>query len=82
MNIIIMPTEGNITNQIQKAFDDCFLAGGGEVRLTKGLYPVGGLRLRSNTTLYLESGAILKASRNVEDYKILEKDAIEPLKEE
>lgn len=82
MNIIIMPTEGNITNQIQKAFDDCFLSGGGEVRLTKGIYTVGGLRLRSNTTLYLESGAILKGTRNPEDYKILDKDIVEPIKEE
>lgn len=82
MNIIIMPTKGNSTSAIQKAFDDCFLSGGGEVRLTKGLYTVGGLRLRSNTTLYLESGAILKGTRNPEDYKILDKDIIEPVKEE
>jgi hypothetical protein len=82
MNIILKPTDGNKTSQIQKAFDDCFLSGGGEVRLTKGLYTVGGLRLRSNTTLYLESGAILKGTRNPEDYKILDKDIIEPVKEE
>lgn len=82
MDIVLRPQNGLCTEVIQKAFDDCFLSGGGEVRLTKGLYTVGGLRLRSNTTLYLESGAVLKGTRYPEDYKILDKDMLEPLKED
>ncbi len=82
MEIKLKPQEGMNTADIQKAIDDCFLAGGGTVRLTKGVFNVGGLRLRSNCTLYLESGAILKGSRNPDDYCILKNDYVEPIKEE
>ena len=56
------------TKAIQTAIDDCFLAGGGRVVIPCGIYLTGGLRLRSNVQLYLESGAILKGSRDLEDY--------------
>ena len=82
MEIKLKPQEGMNTADIQKAIDDCFLAGGGTVRLTKGVFKVGGLRLRSNCTLYLESGAILKGTRNPDDYCILKNDYVEPIKEE
>ena len=59
-----------------KAFDDCFEAGGGTVTVEKGEYAVKGLRLRSNTTLKLKSGAVLKAGRNCDDYDILASDKI------
>ena len=45
------------TEKIQKAIDDCFLAGGGRVVIPCGIYLTGGLRLRSNVQLYLEAGA-------------------------
>ena len=67
------------TENIQKAIDDCFLAGGGRVLVPCGIYITGGLRIRSNVELYLESGAILKGSRNADDYFILEKDTLEPV---
>ena len=67
------------TENIQKAIDDCFLSGGGRVVIPCGIYITGGLRIRSNVELYLESGAILKGSRNAEDYFILEKDTLEPV---
>ena len=70
---------GDRTAAIQEAIDEAFLAGGGTVRLAKGDWPVGGIRIRSNVTLYLESGCRLVGSRNVEDYYILEKDAVEPV---
>ena len=35
------------TNQIQKAINDCFLDGGGEVIIPCGVFLTGGLRLRS-----------------------------------
>ena len=69
------------TQRIQSALDQCFLNGGGTVVVPKGVYLTGGLRIRSNSTLYLESGAILKGSRNPEDYFGYLADKIEPLTE-
>ena len=77
--IRLAPRDGDRTSDIQCAIDDCFRAGGGTVRLAEGVYPVGGLRLRSRVTLYLESGCRLLASRDIERYFILEKDAVEPV---
>ena len=78
-DIAVCPVEGDATAALQNAFDECFRAGGGKVTVEKGVYPVKGLRLRSNTTLLLRSGAELKASRNCNDYCILENDALEPV---
>ena len=81
-DLTVRPVEGDATAALQKAFDDCFLAGGGTVTVEKGEYAVGGLRLRSNTTLLLKSGAVLKASRNSDDYDILSGDKVEPVPSE
>ena len=75
--ISVRPVAGDATATIQKAFDDCFRAGGGTVTVEEGLYQVRGLRLRSNTTLLLKGGAVLKASRNCDEYDILADDKIE-----
>ena len=64
---------------IQKALDHVFLAGGGEVQIPEGVYRVGGIRLRSNTTLHLLENAVLEGSRDPRDYFILENDEIEPV---
>ena len=77
--VSVRPVEGDATATLQKAFDDCFRAGGGAVTVEKGEYAVKGLRLRSNTTLLLKSGAVLKASRNCDDYEILAGDKVEPV---
>ncbi|MBQ7328728.1 MAG: right-handed parallel beta-helix repeat-containing protein [Oscillospiraceae bacterium] len=69
------------TEAIQAALDACFLAGGGRVIVPKGVFYTGGLRLRSNTTLYLQAGAILRGSRDPADYYAYRDDKIEPLKE-
>ena len=82
MNITLQPKDGLMTAEIQKAIDDCFLSGGGKIILEKGLYLTGGLRLRSCCTLYLCSGAILKGTRNIEDYNILDGDTVEPVNED
>ena len=82
MELILKPAEGRMTEKIQNAINECFLAGGGRVVLTKGLYTVGGFRLRSNVTLYLCSGATLKGTRDPEDYAYPENDPIEPMPEE
>ena len=67
------------TKAIQAAIDDCFLAGGGRVLVPCGIYLTGGLRIRSNVELYLESGAILKGSRDPEDYMSFQHDTLEPV---
>lgn len=68
------------TRAIQSAIDDCFLAGGGRVVVPAGIYLTGGLRLRSNVALYLQSGAILRGSTDPEDYMAFLQDTVEPLK--
>ena len=67
------------TEAIQKAIDECFLSGGGRVVIPCGVYITGGLRIRSGVQLYLESGAILKGSRDPEDYFGYRNDTIEPV---
>lgn len=67
------------TGAIQKAIDECFLAGGGEVRVPAGVYRIGCIRLRSRVTLYLEAGAILEGSIDPEDYLCYLQDAVEPI---
>ena len=74
MNVFLQPKDQNMTREIQNAIDTCFLSGGGTVTLDKGVFVTGGLRLRSNCTLYLKSGAVLKGTRCMEDYKILENE--------
>ena len=67
------------TEEIQKAIDDCFLQGGGEVVIPQGRYLVGGLRLRSNVTLHLLENAVLLGSLDPEDYSTYLNDAVEPI---
>lgn len=68
------------TKAIQCAIDTCFQKGGGRVVVPAGIYLTGGLRLRSNVLLYLQSGAILKGSTDPEDYMAFLEDTLEPLK--
>ena len=76
----VFPSETILqTKRMQAAIDDCFLKGGGVVSVPAGTYLIGGIRLRSNVTLYLESGATLLGSRNPEDYFEYLDDKIEPL---
>ena len=67
------------TPYIQAAIDECFLAGGGRVIIPCGVFLTGGIRIRSNVELYLESGAILKGSRDCMDYFGYKEDKIEPI---
>lgn len=61
----------NATELIQQALDEVAENGGGEVRVAKGFYPIRGLRMRSDTTLHLESGAVLSASRAAKDFRVM-----------
>lgn len=60
--------DGNTMNTqaLQRAFDDC----GKEdvVYLPAGIYMTGALRLHSNMEVYLEDGAVLQGTDNIEDY--------------
>ena len=61
----------------QKAIDDCYKNGGGKVIVPYGNYYIGGIRLRSNITLYLKEGAHLIGSKKIEDYSIIYNDSID-----
>lgn len=52
---------------LQRALDS-LQENGGEVRIPAGKYVTGSLRLYSNTTIYLEAGAVLLASADKEKY--------------
>lgn len=67
------------TRAIQSAIDDCFLSGGGEVVIPEGVWRTGGIRLRSNVTLHLLSGAVLEGSTDPEDYLAWREDSLEPV---
>ncbi len=67
------------TKEIQAVIDNAFLQGGGTVVVPKGVFLTATLRLRSNITLYLESGAVLKGSLNPDDYCEYLNDTLEPI---
>ncbi len=56
------------TAAIQKAVDDCHAGGGGTVTVPTGKFITGTIVLKSRVNLYLEPGAILEASLDLEDY--------------
>ncbi|MBL1225194.1 glycoside hydrolase family 28 protein [Enterococcus sp. BWR-S5] len=59
------------TEAIQRAIDAASEAGGGRVVIPAGTFMTGALFLKSNITLYLSSGAVLKFSDNQEDYPVV-----------
>lgn len=70
------------TKKFQSVIDFCFENGGGEIIVPAGEYVLGGIRLRSNIVLRLQSGAKLIGSKNVEDYNIIYNDNIQAVPEE
>lgn len=56
------------TRQIQQVIIRCRDEGGGTVIVPAGVFVTGTLYLYSNIDLYLQSGAVLKGSGNLEDY--------------
>lgn len=58
------------TAAFQAAIDYCFAKGGGRVIVPEGVYICSTVILKSNITLRLTAGAIVKASENLQDYKI------------
>ncbi|HSN50266.1 MAG TPA: hypothetical protein VLR52_03465, partial [Bacteroidales bacterium] len=61
------------TSAIQKAIDNCASDGGGRVIVPAGLFITGTIFLKSNVELYLQCGAELKGSANLDDYKFEDK---------
>lgn len=59
------------TKAIQKALDKCAAAGGGVVRVPEGRFLSGRLQIKSGTTLQVDEGAFLMASKRPEDYPAL-----------
>lgn len=59
------------TEKIQRVFDLC-RENGGTVVVPEGRFLTGGLRMWSDTTLYLESGAQLIGSDVCEDYEVFD----------
>jgi hypothetical protein len=55
---------------INAAIDACNQAGGGIVYLPPGKYRSGTVLLKSNTTLYLQAGATLLGSTEINDYSL------------
>ncbi len=78
----IADSEAVQTDAFQKALDECFLAGGGEVVVPKGTYIIGDIRIRSNTILHLMEDACILGSLDPKDYLHINSDKLEPLPDE
>ena len=61
--------ENLVTPAIQAAIDAAFAQGGGQVHIPAGDHLIGTIELKSNVTLYLETGATLWASQNEKDFR-------------
>ncbi|MDR7130228.1 polygalacturonase [Algoriphagus sp. 4150] len=57
------------TEAIQRTIDECHANGGGSVLVPEGRFLTGTVELKDNVTLYLEKGAVLLGSTDLEDYK-------------
>ncbi len=57
------------TKAINQAVNVCHGTGGGTVYLGPGTYLSGTIQLQSNVTFYLEAGATLLASANIDDFE-------------
>ncbi len=60
------------TKAVQASIDECAIRGGGTVHFPPGRYLCGSLFLKSRTTLDLEAGAVIAASRNPDDFPLIE----------
>ncbi len=52
---------GNDATAINAAIEACSAAGGGTVFVSAGIFPTGSIQLRSDVTLALDAGAVLRA---------------------
>jgi len=59
------------TKAIQMAIDKCHENGGGKVYIHNGQFISGAVYLKSNVTHYIEAGAVLRASDNLDNFPII-----------
>ncbi|MCG1021852.1 glycoside hydrolase family 28 protein [Sutcliffiella horikoshii] len=59
------------TIAINQAIEECAAEGGGTVKIPAGIWLTGPIRLKSNITLYLEDGATILFSKNIEEYPLI-----------
>jgi alpha-L-rhamnosidase len=59
------------TKAIQATIDQCAAAGGGTVVIPKGEFLSGSLFLKPGVNLELLEGAVLKGSKNIDDYPVM-----------
>jgi len=57
-----------VTNEINEAIKAADLEGGGTVIIPSGTFLTGAIKMKSNINLYLDSGAILKFSNDINDF--------------
>ncbi len=63
------------TKAIQATVDACAAAGGGQVVVPAGIFVSGPIFLKSNIELHLSPGAVLRGSRNMDDYPLLDNES-------
>lgn len=59
------------TAALNKTIEACAAVGGGTVYLPAGTYLSGTVHLKSNVTLWIDSGAIILGSENLADYDVV-----------
>ncbi len=70
----------NDADAINKAITDCHAAGGGTVFVPSGVYATGSIYLKSNVTLAIDAGAVLKFSYPNADIAMLVGSELESVK--
>jgi len=65
--------KGNVkdTKAFEDAIRECEIRGGGTIYVPPGVYLTGPIHLKSNMTLYIDNGAILKFSQDLEDFPLV-----------
>ena len=69
--------ETNNTKAIAKVIELAEENGGGTIYFPAGTYISGSIGLKSNMTLYLESGALILGSEDKNDYPMITKEIVE-----
>src|ERR1700710_333126 len=59
------------TKAIQATIDQCAASGGGTVVILKGEFLSGALFLKAGVNLELAEGAVLKGSKNIDDFPMI-----------
>lgn len=70
----------NDADAINKAITDCHATGGGTVFVPSGVYATGSIHLKSNVTLAIDAGAVLKFSYPSADIALLVGSELENVK--